>query len=243
MTEIIQTQRGALSFSVRDDGDRFVVSEVVDHDGYELIGKGGVAERLADIDRPLTIVDLGANIGAFTCLARALWPTAMIRAVEANAANFQLLDENIARNDIGASVGPPHMIFGATQTLWAAVWDGSTDHAFTHGHGGLAGTSALEPEQGAEVEQVEAVSLDYLLADLDHVDLLKIDTEGAEVPIVIGASAETLSKVGFITGEFHGMTPEWGAWARKLAAFFDLTLRAHPYPDHIWGGMFCGSAR
>jgi FkbM family methyltransferase len=162
------------------------------------------------------------------------WPTATIRAVEANPANFQLLDQNVEHNHEGP---------GVTQTLWAAVWDGSTEHAFTAGHGGLAGTSSTEPEDADEVEQVEAVSLDALLADLGHVDVLKIDTEGAEVPIVMGASPETLAKVGYVTGEFHGMVPEWGAWARKLAAFFDLTLRAHPYPDHVWGGMFCGAAR
>jgi FkbM family methyltransferase len=233
--EDLISKRGALHFAVRDQGDRFVISEVVDHDAYNLAGDGGLVDRFAGIERPLTIVDIGANIGAFTCFARTAWPDAYIRAVESNAENFRLLTMNVESNS--------DYFAAQTDLLWAAIWDGSTDRAYTVGHGGLAGTVATEPTDGVEVDQIEAVTLDVLLDDLDRVDILKIDTEGAEVPIVLGASPETLGKVAYVTGEFHGMDPRWGEWARKLAGFFELTLRAHPYPDHIWGGMFNGAAR
>ena len=73
--------------------------------------------------------------------------------------------------------------------------------------------SHLSEDVGGTVE-VESRTLGSILAEADvsHVDLLKVDIEGAEFPMLMGASSEVLGKIKQITIEFHDFcgigTPE-----------------------------------
>jgi FkbM family methyltransferase len=65
-------------------------------------------------------------------------------------------------------------------------------------------------EQGAERIRVAAWTLDHFFDrfDIQLVDLLKVDTEGAEIPIFDSASDELLLRCQQITVEFHDFLDE-----------------------------------
>jgi hypothetical protein len=54
--------------------------------------------------------------------------------------------------------------------------------------------------RGDEYEEVETISLETILEMVGTIGLLKIDIEGAEVDVLY---QKDLSKVNYITGEFH----------------------------------------
>lgn len=76
---------------------------------------------------------------------------------------------------------------------------------------------AVMPRAGHEVDAAAAVSLDSMIDELRHIDLLKIDIEGAEYAVLRACSR--LDDVGCIIGEFH---PQAGIPAED---FFALLRR------------------
>jgi FkbM family methyltransferase len=121
-----------------------------------------------------TIVDLGSHIGLYACAAAAVNPRARILAVEAFAPNVAMLRVNAAQFP---NVTPVHAAIAATtgrstfRTSWIAG-GGYLDDA-ARDAGGFA---------------VDTIALDDFAAqqDLAHVDLLKIDLEGLEQPLLAG---------------------------------------------------------
>lgn len=209
-------------FEVREDSsDRHVIEEVITKDCYHLDDRYSQWEPFEE--QPHTILDLGGNIGAFSVLAARYWPEARIITCEPQPDNYAQLQINLELN--GATNVEAHQL---------AVWNHNQGvHVF--GEGGLAGT-----HDGASGVMVPSVTLDGLAADLESIDLLKIDVEGAEGVILLGASSDTLQKIQEVVGEFHGLDHEWGQWVRRLAGYMTLTIRAHDPPNQIYGGLFSG---
>ena len=119
---------------------------------------------------PQVIVDAGANIGLSAIFFANLFPDARIYALEPEPSNFQMLLKNVA---------PYEQITALNVALWnenklislvdpgLGEWGFMTEDA---AHGAL--------ERGL----VQALTLDRLIQDhqLDRIDLLKLDVEGAE---------------------------------------------------------------
>ncbi len=159
------------------------------------------ASILRPAGRPLRVVDLGANIGLFGALIRRTHPSARMVAFEPDPANVELLRRSIEAN--------------GGQERWqlveacAAPEDGMVPfvaHEDT--------SSRVEADAGAAT-MVRAVDV---FPFLEGVDLLKIDIEGAEWPILadprFGAGvAKTLAL------EYHpygSPEPDTGALALRL---------------------------
>ena len=144
-----------------------------------------------------TILDLGANIGAATVYMSGLNPSATFGCVEADPRNLPFLRENLRLNGIAARV------FGC------AVSSKRGDMRF--GLGLDTGWSALieagsnKSETVAREIVVETRTVPDILDDLGwaEVALIKMDIEGAEVPILEGAG-DWLPRVGGILMEIHG---------------------------------------
>ena len=77
---------------------------------------------------------------------------------------------------------------------------------------GNGGHTILESEMQREVGHfehknifVKTITLDDIISQnyLDHIDFLKIDTEGAELMILEGISDDNLSKVRCVSLEYH----------------------------------------
>jgi FkbM family methyltransferase len=68
--------------------------------------------------------------------------------------------------------------------------------------------------QGAYVELTQKVvtkTMDEVVGRMGGVDFLKIDCEGCEISSLGGCSVESLSKIRFVGGEYHGLRTFWDA--------------------------------
>ena len=71
--------------------------------------------------------------------------------------------------------------------------------------------SSVKSKGRDQVVEVESLSLETLVKNfnLEKVDLLKLDIEGAEFPLLTSASSDLLSSISQITVEFHDFKPEF----------------------------------
>jgi FkbM family methyltransferase len=142
-------------------------------------------------------VDVGANIGYFTLLGGQLvGPEGRVVGIEAHPRLAELLQRNVIINGIHGHV-----------TTWpGAAWSETTDlklhlrqNFASNSSVGSAGSDALTRlGDTEEIVEVRAVALDDLLGDLlgdggqgdhdgvAHVDVMKVDVEGAEVQVFTG---------------------------------------------------------
>lgn len=163
-----------------------VCEECVYGDGYHL-------QRLKAIGfDPKTIVDVGANIGAFSAFAHKLWPTADILCIEPHPSSYELLTINCP---------------------FAQCVEGAIGHSELFCKGDLyGGTSGwFDKPIDAEVLHVRRLFLDDWTLRMTQVDLLKLDCEGAEYGL-LGTSKRTTSITKAIIGEYHATTDTWNGF-------------------------------
>jgi FkbM family methyltransferase len=179
--------------------DVLILDEIVSQEPYEPPEAAAVAlERLG---RPLRVLDLGANIGLFGAWALGRFPVASIHGVEPDPENAAVHALTIAENRGRAQ-------WRLTRAFAAASEGELSFHAgaFTTSH------AAATDESGFSVLAIDVLPL---LADAD---LVKIDVEGAEWPIILDKRFAA-SPATAVVLEYHG-----GAADRAEAA-----LRAPGY--------------
>ncbi len=212
------------SFSIRPDilTDEFVIKEVFN-------GTYGPPELF---DGMMTIVDVGANIGAFTVYA-GIHSDADIFAFEPEPSNYEILLENITLNGLEDRVTAHNCAISAP----------GIDHVFMAK--GEGGNSAANPTQTSHhTEIIAAITLDNALGDIRKpVSFLKIDTEGHEQMIIAGLSDGHLSKIGNFAIEYHGNHSAWGSMIRRLTRYHDLRILASNSKAYLYGGMIHGTRR
>jgi FkbM family methyltransferase len=190
-----------------------------------------------------TFVDVGANLGWFTCLgASAVGPSGSVYAFEPGPENVRELARNVEHNgfvnvsivDKAASQasGPIEFYLNADNSAGHAVWDPQ------HFPGNAPARGTIS---------VDAVSLDdYFISRGLGIRALKIDTEGAEENVLRGA--ECLLQEGnidFVVAELHTVgLHELGASQTSLREFmasvdYDCFLLNHSgrYPQQIHEGV------
>lgn len=137
-----------------------------------------------------TVLDVGAHIGGFTHYALRNGARRIV-AIEPWRANYRLLRDNIAAL---------HPVQDADVTLvHGAIWSSEGKISFSPHPGENTGGGTTDPRH--EGEAVDAYTLDTWLEDLEHVDVLKMDCEGAELPSLW--HCEQLHRVDTIVGEYH----------------------------------------
>jgi FkbM family methyltransferase len=143
-----------------------------------------------------TVVDIGANIGFFMLLLNERAPGLRVHCFEPARATSDVLRRNVEGNNLG----------GTVRVHQLAVSDRRGALRLVHGGTSLSHSFFLDGgSPGAEVEEVETVDLDEALARCGDgpIDLLKIDTEGAEAEIVEGASPSAWARVRRAAVEYH----------------------------------------
>lgn len=161
--------------------DQWAIHEVFDQDTYGLA-------RMVLPPSPV-IVDIGANIGAFSVRCAMLWPGARIIAVEMQPDSARLARMSLSQF--------PQTTVEEAAARGSRIPTGYTCRTWMYGE--CQTTFAVG-------QSIRALTLKELLAlhRIDTVDLLKIDAEGAEHDVLRLAEEDgTLAKVRRIVGEWH----------------------------------------
>ena len=166
-----------------NDVCRAVINNIVVGKSYPKV------EFVADVR---TIVDAGANIGAASVYFAALYPDARVHAFEPAPENFALLAENTKplENITAHEVG----LFDADQE--APLYEGAHDSSTNS-----IGDSGLNTRRSRMVKLKDAKPFLCGLG-VDRVDILKLDTEGCEVPI-LRSLADMIPAIKVIYVEYH----------------------------------------
>lgn len=144
------------------------------------------AMRLVPADRRRHAVDIGAHVG--------LWSMHLVKLfghVTAFEPNLSLWDLFLWNLDGCAKVTLHRVALGqASGTAELVVYQGHSGHS----HVGAIGEPIKEIGQGHALERLQPVSIEPLdQFGLDEVDFIKIDVEGLERQVVLGA-AETIRR-------------------------------------------------
>lgn len=178
-----------LHFSVRGAMDIWSVKETFLDRFYERFG--------VVIGSGWTIIDIGGGIGDFTTFAAKAARENRVFAFEPTPESFALLEANLARNKINNARGYPQAIWSGEGTLWIDTSVGEPGQFISH-------ESTKTEAQGASVA-VPSLSLvqAFEQLEIDRCDLLKMDCEGAEYPILYQAPNEIFVKIERIVMEYH----------------------------------------
>jgi FkbM family methyltransferase len=135
------------------------------------------------------VLDVGANIGAFTApLARAVGPGGTVHAFEPVAVSRRRLERTLELNGLGNVVLNPVAVGARQAKLDITTYGpGFESWATTVPRQVRLGFRVVEP---VEVKTVDAVTLDEYCEErgIDHVAIAKIDAEGAEPAVMDGAA-------------------------------------------------------
>ena len=174
-------------FKVRNRMDVWIIKETCLDRDYE---RDAVA-----VEDGWTVVDVGAGLGDFAvCVARRC-PRSIVFAFEPLAESFALLRENIDQNGLQNVRPLPEAIAGRAGDVFLAAATGvAVQHRIT-----------MEESEATLRTPVRAVTLREAFEKLgiDRCDFLKIDCEGAEYEILLGADEVTLSHIRHIALEYH----------------------------------------
>lgn len=138
------------------------------------------------------VVDGGANVGFYAMWqAVAVGPTGAVHAFEPNPRAYELLCRNMARNGFTWVHCHPLALTG----------DGG-DVAVV---GDARDSSMLKTRASAPGTSVRSVTLDdfVLTHGVDRIDVVKLDTEGAEADIVTGGLRVAISRTQRVVIESH----------------------------------------
>lgn len=144
-----------------------------------------------------TVIDIGAGIGDFSLYAAFANPFINVYAFEPFPESYELLRRNLALNGVKN-----------VQVFQNAVWStsGELDLDLTTGEP-LQFSSQLKIDNHPVAGKiaVRGLSLDeiFRINSLHHVDLIKMDCEGAEYEILLTTPAATLQRIERIIMEYH----------------------------------------
>jgi FkbM family methyltransferase len=170
-----------------------------------------------------TVLDLGANIGAFTLYASRCRGAKHIYAFEPVASTFETLRSNIeanalqnvqvVRKGIAGKPGRRPIHLGVTSQHASLIYRGDPRY------------------ESGDTEDVEVVTLDQLFDELNigEVSMAKMDCEGGEVDAILAASDQTLRRIRHLSLEYHypsGLSNDAEFFGRLARAGFRCTRRS-----------------
>jgi FkbM family methyltransferase len=167
------------------------------------------------------IIDCGANIGLATIFWTRATPNAHITAIEPDPMLASVLRRNLDR----AAVRHVNVVEAAAWT------EAGLELSFWHqgaGGGRLTELAAL----GVDTKDLVTTPTIRLLDSLDqHVDVLKIDIEGAELE-VIQDCAPALGNVDYLFVEYHSFPDRPQRLPELLATIRDAGFRLYVESEH-----------
>jgi FkbM family methyltransferase len=197
-TARIQRDGRALPFQFSDIGEYGLICEIFCSDTYDHEGT-----READV-----IFDLGANVGVSALYFRLRFPAATIHCFEPDPANLRRLRANA-------------QLLGQVHVYEFAVWRTRTSLSFhVDPHRGSSSSAYASHSRQEEVNVNARPLVDaFEAADVDKVDLLKFDVEGAEEDIF--EAFDEFGRIQAVAGEVHGDYCDADAVLQTMRLNFD----------------------
>lgn len=165
-----------LSFSIEGRSGSLTIPDLPEYDFvvHAIFGLGEYPEfRFIAPETITTVVDIGAHVGAFSLWARLLYPRAEIYAFEPCKKQFKYL----AQNSTSAVTRVfPFGVGGETEIkkIYTGEYDGCEDSVYSSGRTRGSGEDVLILAADDAISQI----------GIKNASILKIDTEGSEVPIL-----------------------------------------------------------
>ena len=186
------------SIDINDDGGRFITRIMIPADPLmfqivkEIIGGKEYRRFPPSFCEPMVVVDIGANVGAASIMFKIRYPQASIYAFEPSASTFAYLQHNVKD-------------FKGITALPFGLYHKDSQVPLYNGHRSSVENSLFPNEATAvnlEQAQLRRASNEFVRLGIDRISILKIDTEGAEVPILYDIR-DWLDKTELIFVEYH----------------------------------------
>lgn len=142
------------------------------------------------IKNPQVIVDGGANIGLSTIFFKMQFPDSKVFCIEPEIGNFQMLEKNTVQ-------------YEDVELIRKGLWGSTTSIFLNKGAFTVDNYISLRPTEST-IEEISCISIPDLMKEhnLNKIDILKLDIEGAEKNI-LSASTGWLDNVGCLMIETH----------------------------------------
>ena len=184
-------------------GARVPVYEIFVEDAYRLGWFTGDLNR-----QPIRALDIGGHIGCFSLAFATLHPQARVQTFEASPSTYAFTRRNVDDNGLADRVTVENV----------AVSDSNGTLAFAD-NGGGSGLNGVTAPSGTAVIDVPCITFaDALSRAGGQVDVVKIDTEGAEYDIVLGSEPTDWKDVQRVVLEYHDVPGR--SWS-ELESFFE----------------------
>ena len=165
-----------------DEGIRYVANEIFNGRCYRPVPR---------VPLPGTVLDIGANVGLAAAYFRLIYPDALIHCIEPDPAALSCLVQNGPRigNCLIHDVG---------------LYEGDCERPFYAASNSVISSIAKNPFAQATPSLLKLRDAGRFVAGLgvERFELIKIDTEGAEVPI-IRSLAGVIRSAATVHIEFH----------------------------------------
>ncbi|MDP2704170.1 MAG: FkbM family methyltransferase [bacterium] len=172
------------------------------------------------------VIDIGAHIGLFSIFAATYAANGRVYAFEPAPENFRMLQRNIRLNKISNIIPANQAVAEVSGTRDFILYKESTAaHSFVFG----------ETEE-RDIIKVQTVGLDEIVKknDIQAIDFLKMDCEGAEYETLFNTSPKTLGMIHKISMEYHDMDNERNV--NRLKTFLEqneFTVTIAPHGDSM----------
>jgi FkbM family methyltransferase len=147
---------------------------------------------------PKVIFDIGGNIGITAIYLSKLFPDAVIYTFEPLTENFEIMEKNIQfYQNIKAfnfGLGSENGNFKVYLSNDSENFGGVSFYPNSFGN-------KVEPYVLCEVKNINELIKKF---NIESIDLIKIDTEGAEYDILTSLDDGVLRDTSWVTGELHG---------------------------------------
>ena len=138
------------------------------------------------------IVDVGAHIGLFSLLAGQRSPQGRIFAIECSRETYNYLRLNVALNKV-SNIDISRL----------ALSDKAGEVRLFHADGNW-GHSIMKPlSSSGEAVPADTLVNFFLTKKIEHCDLMKLNCEGAEFPILLSTPVEVLRRVDVLFIAYH----------------------------------------
>lgn len=178
------------------------------------------------------VIDLGANIGAFSIYAKLL-RAKKIYAYEPQTENYNLMINNIKKNKMENDI----------KAFKLGVFGDEGKYKLVNGQtaSSIVGVKVISKEKQIiankqKREIIETITLEQVFKNnkIEHCGFLKIDTEGSEFETILNTPKYIMEKIDFIAIENHKTDAEtYGKFLAKISETHSIQLIG----NYLTGGM------